>query len=164
MCRNLEDGGYFEQTELMPIVECDDAGFDRNKSMLAQIAMLAPILSRVAKTNYSLGDSVKDLLSDAGFVDIVEHIDKIPWSPWPDPETDPKGHQIGRLSQQYYETGIQGWILKPLLDHFEVCQALCHPYTPLTFSSQVTREQVDEWCETAIAEMKSSNHHWYSYK
>lgn len=88
--------------------------------MVAQMAMLGPILSRVAKTDYNVGVNLKELLEEAGFVEIVEHKEKVPWSPWKDPVVDPRGYETGIRLQWYYETGVQGWILKPLMDHFEV--------------------------------------------
>lgn len=134
--------------------------------MVAQIALLGPILGRVARTDYNIAGNIKDLLEDAGFVDIVEHREKLPWSPWMDPDVDPKGHETGNRLMWYYETGIQGWILKPLIDHFEVRKMNSAIRIPqmLILLVQVTREQVDEWCEGAVAELKRNEHHWYSWK
>lgn len=101
-------------------MECNDEDFDENKSMVAQMSLLAPILSRVMKTEYSIGGSIKKLLEDAGFVDVVEKKEMTPWSPWKDPLEDPRGYETGRRLQWFYETGVQGWILKPLVDHFDV--------------------------------------------
>lgn len=104
----------------MTDVECDDDDLDRNKSMVAQLVLLIPILSKVSKTDYNLGSKLKEHLAQAGFVDIVEHRQRLPWSPWADPATNPREHETGRLMLQFYETGLQGWLLKPLIDNFGV--------------------------------------------
>ena len=53
-------------------------------------------------------------------MDIQETIVKVPWSPWPTPGT--KEHEMGRIFQRFYETGLQGWIIAPLIRHHNVCQ------------------------------------------
>ena len=69
----------------------------------------------MTQTDYHLGEHIKPYLQAAGFVDIEERFDKLPWSPWKNPAADPHGHQAGYLLQRLYETGIQGWMLQPCI-------------------------------------------------
>lgn len=117
--RHLEPGGYLEQIELVPYASCDDDSYRRD-SIVNQICALRPALEQAFNTDYNLASNMKQMIQEAGFVDIEEKIIKVPWSPWHSPGT--KEHEMGRIFQRFYETGLQGWIIAPLIRHHNVCK------------------------------------------
>lgn len=117
--RHLEPGGYFEQTEIGPDCICDD-GHYRSDSMVKKLCSLRPDLETVTNTNYNLASTMKKMIEEAGFIDVQERVDKCPWSPWADPEIDPRAHRIGQYFEKFYETGVQGWILQPCVKYLQV--------------------------------------------
>ncbi|KAK5069452.1 hypothetical protein LTR64_008133 [Lithohypha guttulata] len=141
---HLKPGGYLEETEVVPYCSCDD-GIYREDSAVRAVCNLRPALERAMGRDYNLATNMKRLIEEAGFVEVQERIDKVPWSPWPNPATDLKGHESGRIFQRYYESGIQGWILQPCIRHMNM-----------------TADQVNDMCEKAINELAQLDEHWYS--
>lgn len=115
--RHLEPGGYLEQTEIVPYPSCDDDSF-KEDSIVNQICSLRPALEQAFNTDYNIARNMKQMIQEAGFVDIEEKTIKVPWSPWAPPGT--KEHEMGRIFQRFYETGLQGWIIAPLIRHHNV--------------------------------------------
>lgn len=116
---HLAPGGYLEQTDIVPYASCDDDTFKKD-SIVNQICALRPALEQAFNTDYNIAQNMKQMIQEAGFVDIEEKIVKVPWSPWASPGT--KEHEMGRIFQRFYETGLQGWIIAPLVRHHNVCR------------------------------------------
>lgn len=58
---------------------------------------------------------MKGMIEAAGFVDVREQVVKMPWSPWALPHTE--YHRIGQLLQKFIKTGMQGWLMAPLVKY-----------------------------------------------
>jgi len=52
---------------------------------------------------------MKELIEQAGFVNVQERKLKLPLGSW---ATDPKLKDIGRFHERFYKTGLQGWLLQ----------------------------------------------------
>lgn len=139
---HLEPGGYFEQCEMIPFCRCDDDTF-REGSIVRGLCDLIPAMERGYQTQYDLASRMEQLIQEAGFVDIQRRIDKVPWSPWPPPET--KEHRSGELFERFYQTGIQGWTIQPLVRHL-----------------QFDQETVNNMVSAAIIELNKNEIHWWS--
>lgn len=64
---------------------------------------------------FKIGPMSKKLMEEAGFVDVVEQVWKVPTGPW---SSDPKFKEIGRWQLLYLNTGLEGmalYILKNVL-------------------------------------------------
>lgn len=96
----------------MPVAHCDDDQF-RPDAHILKLSRLTPELGRSFGTEYNLASKMKKYAEEAGFVDIDEKTVKMPWSPWP--TAGSKHNKIGEYLQKFLETGMQGWILQPMI-------------------------------------------------
>lgn len=119
---NLAPGGYFEQCELTPNAECDD-GVYKKDNMIQSLCRLIPDLEKPLNTDYRIATSMRQMVEDAGFIDVEERRIRAPWSPWHPPGTHE--HEVGAAFQKFYETGLQGWMVAPLCRFYKVCPSRC---------------------------------------
>ena len=100
-------------------------------------------------------------MEEAGFVDVRQDLQETPWSPWPPEGT--KDHAVGRIFQRFYETGVHGWLLQPLINYHNVGRFPEHSdRTPPNKVLQMTHEQVDHLTNAAIIELRQNDQHWFS--
>jgi hypothetical protein len=57
---------------------------------------------------FTIVDSMKQGIIDAGFVNVVEKTYKDPLGPWP---ADPKLREVGRWTLMGFEAGLEGYAL-----------------------------------------------------
>lgn len=90
---------------------------------MARICNLIPTLEELLGVNMNPAESMAQVMHEAGFVDIKQDHQLLPWSPWYPVGT--KEHEVGRRMQVFYETGIQGWIVAALVGKGQVCKISC---------------------------------------
>jgi hypothetical protein len=70
---------------------------------------------------FKIQEQMRDLVEEAGFVDIVEKKFKWPIGPW---GADPKLKEIGRWNVIHWIEGMEGWSLALLTRHLGVSRPL----------------------------------------
>ena len=61
--------------------------------------------------------NIRDMIVQAGFTDVVEHIHKWPIGEWP---VDQKLKDIGRWNMQHWMEGLDAWVMRMLTQCFKV--------------------------------------------
>lgn len=136
----MQPGGYFEQVEIEIIPRCDDNSA-KPDGAISLFPSLTKSMSQASGTEYNIAPVMKDLITKAGFVDVVETRLKLPAGPW---SADPRYKQVGEWFEAFYKSGLQGWVL-----------------APLTRGGLMTPEQVNQKCEQAFRELDSREQHIY---
>lgn len=101
---------------------------------------------------------MKGMIEAAGFVDVKEQVVKMPWSPWAVPHTE--YYRIGQLLQKFIKTGMQGWLMAPLVKYKGVSGRWTQLWVALT-RVKFTEEQVNELCNEIMQEIDANDQHWY---
>jgi hypothetical protein len=104
----MNSGGYIEQYEIEI-----DAGADNESELLnSEIKRISDSKEEMARSSgrdFQISRKMKQLIQDAGFVDVHEQKVKLPLGPW---ASDPKLKDIGRFFERFYKSGLQGWLMK----------------------------------------------------
>ena len=104
---HLGAGGYIEHTEYGVIIKSDDGSivegdpWDRCNKLVIQC-------SEAFGKTLRIQENMRDLMEEAGFVDIVETKFKWPIGPW---GATPKLKDVGRWNQTHWVEGLEGWTL-----------------------------------------------------
>lgn len=137
---HTKPGGWCELTSVLPRAMCDDGSMPED-------SMFKFICDKFIEASYGLGAPLDcclrfaDYLRDAGFVDVVEHIFKMPSSPWP---KDKRLKKIGALEMTNLVAGATGFGLR----------VFSHAYG-------WTREQTELAMVGFRRDVKNRNHHQY---
>ncbi|OJJ46515.1 hypothetical protein ASPZODRAFT_25608 [Penicilliopsis zonata CBS 506.65] len=102
----LSPGGFLEMQSLR--IECfsDDGSLDKAPFTKQMVELIQEASIKFGKPMADM-DTWADALQDAGFVDVVCKIIKVPISPWP---ADPKKKEIGRYFQVQQQQGISSYV------------------------------------------------------
>jgi len=103
--QNLKPDGYAEFYECDYIYKSDDNSLREDHEMFincSEVVRAAGILGQDACP----GPKLKKWAEDAGFVNIKEHVFKIPIGPWP---KDPRLKEIGAWNKLQAFEGVEGW-------------------------------------------------------
>ncbi|KAL1596306.1 hypothetical protein SLS60_008951 [Paraconiothyrium brasiliense] len=104
---NLQPGGWLEFQEPMAWVESDDDTIERAHNLQQWQQLCNDGAAQFGKV-IKVGHLLKDLLLNAGFVDVHEKVVKVPIGPWP---KDPKMKEIGRYQREHMAIGIEPYTL-----------------------------------------------------
>ncbi|TDZ40530.1 putative methyltransferase tdiE [Colletotrichum trifolii] len=104
---NLEPGGYLELQDNTYPMKCDD-GTMTDESKIYQWSKLMVESTDAIGRSVTEASSFKQMLENAGFVDVVEKKEKWPLGPWP---KDPRYREIGDWSQAAFFQGLEGFTL-----------------------------------------------------
>ncbi|KAJ4411893.1 hypothetical protein N0V91_001030 [Didymella pomorum] len=121
---HLKPGGWLEFQEPVALCESDD-GTIENAHAILQWQELCNEAAKVFAKEIRVGQTLKQRMLDAGFVDVAEKIVKVPIGPWP---KDPRMKEIGRYQREHMAMGIEpytfGFIGKILGWSEEECRVL----------------------------------------
>ena len=119
MLSNMTSGGYIEQLELEIAAHCDDGTMPANSAILRWVKV-AEDLSNASGFDGELfvAQTMKDRATEAGFVDVTQRRFKVPLWGWP---SDPKQKELGDFYEQWWRTGMNGWIMAPATRYMGVC-------------------------------------------
>ncbi|RDA85972.1 hypothetical protein CP532_0837 [Ophiocordyceps camponoti-leonardi (nom. inval.)] len=101
----LEPGGWFESQEIDGLVFSDDDSLAADSAMhrwFQEVATAAERLNRPA----NLGHSLREVYERVGFVDVHEHIFKMPTNGW---ARDERLKELGRLWERNFLQGLSGF-------------------------------------------------------
>jgi len=65
-------------------------------------------------------DIMKDLITQAGFADVVETKYKWPIGPW---SNDQRLKDLGRWNMNHWENGLEGWTMRVCTNYLNVSEA-----------------------------------------
>lgn len=113
---HLAPGGYYEQAEVSHVVESTDENdifhftsdlANRAFEKFGKRLLIAPFL--------------KQMITDAGFVDVVEVEYQWPIGDWPE---DQRLNDIGKWNAQHWLEGIDAWSMRVLTQYMGVGEAV----------------------------------------
>lgn len=121
---HLQPGGWLEFQEPVALCESDDGTIETAEAML-RWQDLCNEAAKVFAKEIRVGQTLKQRMLDAGFVDVAEKVVKVPIGPWP---KDPRMKEIGRYQREHMAMGIEpytfGFIGKILGWSEEECRVL----------------------------------------
>lgn len=104
---NLQPGGWFEQSEMITQVFCDDGSAPDDAPILHSHEIVGP--AAMASGNpQTMFKEMRGRIEKAGFVNVQEKIMKIPFGDWP---KHPIYKDAGRCNKIHYLSGIDGWTM-----------------------------------------------------
>lgn len=104
---HLDAGGYIEHTEYHPDTKSDDGSITEGNPWDVCNKLVEQCGEGFGKT-LKIQEKMRDLMEEAGFVDIVERKYKWPIGPW---GATPKLKDIGRWNMAHWMEGMEGWTL-----------------------------------------------------
>jgi len=104
---HLQPGGWLEFQEPIALCESDDGTLEKAEHMRSW-QDLCNDAAMGFKKEIRVGDTLKQRMVDAGFVDVHEKVVKVPVGPWP---KDPKMKEIGRYQREHMAMGIEPYTL-----------------------------------------------------
>jgi hypothetical protein len=105
--RCTKPGGWFEDLEMTIQFKSDDNPLTDDHIMARWSKVFLEAGDRMGKT-FRIAEMAKDLIIDAGFVDVVEKRYKLPVGDFME---DPKMKEVGRWNLLYTVQGLEGWAL-----------------------------------------------------
>lgn len=112
----MAPGGYIEQVELNIEPKSEDDSLPAD-SILFQWTTIAQNWTRATSKKFLVANELKQQIADAGFVDVVEQIFKLPLGTW---SSDERFKNIGRFYQQFWREGMEGWVMAIATRHLGV--------------------------------------------
>lgn len=140
---NLKPGGYAEFFDADFLLGSDDGSLKETHEMYINSVEAIRAADKMGQTARP-GPKLKEWAKEAGFVNIKEHVFKVPYGPWP---KDPKLKELGAWNQLQAMEGLEGWTMAPFcrvlgwsLEKVQVhlagarkdyCDPKIHAYIPL---------------------------------
>ncbi|KAM0797878.1 S-adenosyl-L-methionine-dependent methyltransferase [Usnea florida] len=137
---HIAPGGYIEHSEPTPEFISDDGSIAPD-DVLHRLTSLAVEAGEKFGKNMLIAPHIKNMIEEAGFVNIVERRYKWPLGEWP---VDQKLKDIGRWNLQHWLEGLDAWTLRLLTQY-------CG-WTP---------DEVKEWTAQMRTSLMDPKHHTY---
>ena len=115
---HLAPGGYLEHAEVSPIVRSDDGSIDMDEAYHHQGHLAIEATTKFGK-QINIQPHLKDMILEAGFVDVKESIYKWPIGEW---AQDPRLKDLGKWNAQHWMDGIETWSLRLFTQYMGVSQ------------------------------------------
>lgn len=107
MYTHVRPGGWVEFQEPLAQCESDDGSMDMAQDLIRWQALCNEGAKQFGK-DIRAGDSLKQRMLDAGFVDVQEKVVKVPLGPWP---KDARMKEIGRYQREHMSMGVESYTL-----------------------------------------------------
>ena len=114
----MAPGGYIEQSDPIPEIKCDDGSVPPGDVMF-RVPELAIEASQRFGKNIMIAPQIKELIEEAGFVDVRVKQYKWPIGEWP---MDRKLKDIGRWNTRLWSEGLESYTLRLLTQYCGVSQ------------------------------------------
>ncbi|KAJ5151931.1 hypothetical protein N7492_010226 [Penicillium capsulatum] len=140
---HIRPGGWIEQLEASPVIECDDNSLPPDSILRTWGPSLLGCAARWGRKLDTI-DTMAESIRKAGFVDMHDVDYKWPIGPWP------KNQQLkeaGTVNYQHWMSGLEGWCMFLLTKFGE----------PEPWS----KAEVDTWVSKIRAELKNPRLHVY---
>ena len=158
--RHLAPGGYIEQLELSPVPRSDDGSIQPG-DMWDECGKLAIECGERFGKTFQIMERMKNLIEQAGFVDVVETKYKWPLGAW---STDQKLKDMGRWNMHHWNEGLEGWTMALLTRVMGVSWYLGSDIIislGLCWRCQWTYDEVKAWNAKMRLIMKDRRYHVY---
>ncbi|OQE00705.1 hypothetical protein PENVUL_c047G01343 [Penicillium vulpinum] len=140
---NLRPGGWIEQLESSPCIECDDGSLPANSILREWGPNMNACGARAGRPLETI-DTMRGAMEKAGFVDLHEQVYRWPIGPW---ARDKKYKEAGVVNFQHWLSGMEGWCMW-LLTHFG---------SPSPWS----KDEVTVYLAKVRSEIKNPRYHLY---
>ncbi|OQE00175.1 hypothetical protein PENVUL_c057G01710 [Penicillium vulpinum] len=104
---NIRPGGWIEQLEASPFIECDDDSLPADNILRSWGPTLSACGKRAGRPLGTI-DMMQDAFRKAGFVDICEKEYKWPIGPW---ARDHRYKEAGTVNYHHWTSGMEGWAM-----------------------------------------------------
>lgn len=118
---HLRPGAYMEQVEWSIHNRSADGTLSPNAT-LARWSQNALNIAQNSGKTFEIAENMAGLITEAGFVDVVEKRFKWPIGPW---SSDKRLKEIGRWNLLNWEEGMEGWCMAPYTRVLGVCCCCC---------------------------------------
>lgn len=118
---HLRPGAYMEQVEWSIHNRSADGTLSPNATLARWSQNALDIAQKSGKT-FEIAENMAGLITEAGFVDVVEKRFKWPIGPW---SSDKRLKEIGRWNLLNWEEGMEGWCMAPYTRVLGVCCCCC---------------------------------------
>ena len=113
---HLKPGGFLEHSEINPVTKSDD-GTKVAGDTFDEAGKLAIACGEKSGKPLDIQPHIKDMIVEAGFIDVVEHTFKWPVGDWP---ADSRLKEIGAINARHWIEGIEAWTMRLLTRFFNV--------------------------------------------
>ncbi|RYN65472.1 hypothetical protein AA0117_g12136 [Alternaria alternata] len=100
-------GGYIEHLEISIMFKSEDGTVTEDHFMAQWSKILLGAAEKIGKT-FAIYDFNREMITQAGFVDVVEKKFKVPVGTWP---RDPKMKELGQWNLLFCLEGLESWSL-----------------------------------------------------
>ena len=105
---HLKPGGWIEHSEINPDTKSDD-GTTGKGDPFYDAGEFAHGCTEMNGKSLVIQADLKQMIMDAGFVNVVEHYYKWPIGDWP---ADPRLKELGIINARHWLEGIEGWTMR----------------------------------------------------
>lgn len=139
---HIAPGGYIEHSEPTPEFMSDDGSIAPD-DVLHRLTGLAVEAGEKFGKNMLIAPHIKNMIEEAGFVNIVERRYKWPLGEWP---VDHKLKDIGRWNLQHWLEGLDAWTLRLLTQYCGVSQhSIPSPIFQSHLGHELARRAMADW-------------------
>ncbi|KAJ6014010.1 hypothetical protein N7540_008601 [Penicillium herquei] len=143
--KNLEPGGWVEQTEFDIRVYSDDGSLPKD-SVLSEWGHMFITCGERAGLPLTTQETMRGALKQAGFVDIQEKLYKVPMGPWP---RDKVLKEVGLLNYHHWMVGLEGYAMWFLTNYGSP-----DPWT---------KDEVEVYLAKVRLDLRNTKYHGYGY-
>lgn len=153
--RHLAPGGYIEQAEISPIPISDDGSIVPG-DIYDECGKLAIECGEAFGKTLCVQEFMKDLITQTGFMDVVETRYKWPIGPW---SNDQRLKDLGKWNMKHWENGLEGWTMRFYTKYLHVSEFFCFSFHNLIASPtnflRVARANTNQWTYDEVKEWNS---------
>ena len=164
----MAPGGYIEHSEPIPELKTEDGSISPS-DVMHRVTDLATEASQKFGKNIMIAPLIKNMIKEAGFVDVVEKRYKWPIGEWP---VDRKLKDIGRWNMKLWFEGLETYTLRLLTQYCGVSQnsvqpsyvdpqERCSREGPRLTGEQWTTDDVKAWSGKMRTSLMNPKHHAY---
>lgn len=152
---HLAPGGYLEHSECNPVMMSDD-GTIREGDIFDDGGKRTVECGLISGKRLDIQSEIKNLIVDAGFVEVREHKYKWPLGDWP---ADPRLKEVGIINARHWNEGIEGWTMRLMTRSYGVSLTSSTAIGSVQRSSDhvISHTVVSESCESVVSTDARSN-------
>ena len=154
----MASGGYIEQVELDIEPKSEDGSLPAD-CILFQWNNVARDWARATGKTFFVANEVKQRIADAGFIEVVEQIFKLPLGPW---SSDERFKAVGQFYQKFILEGMEGWVMAIATRHLGVSSTI-NRFSGLNIADclQWSVEQVNSFIQETKKAIENPAQHVY---
>jgi hypothetical protein len=128
-------------------------------SEVIRLSNLAGDFTRASGRDWNVASKLKNMMEEAGFVDVKERSFGMPLGPWAREE---RWKRVGESFEQFYKTGIHGWLHQVSRHGLGVSlQPISTAADRSNIADQWTDTYLQQCTDRACREIESRQSHFY---